>query len=324
MSTAKIGTHQVIPAMQQCNRAEIAAISSRKKETADEWAAKLDIPKSYGSYEEILEDPEIDAIYNPLPNHLHVPWTLKCLEYGKHVLCEKPLALTLDDLGKVMRAKEQTGLKVGEAFMVKLHPQWLKVKSLIDQGFIGRLELIHGFFSYFNNDPGNIRNVESYGGGALWDIGCYPVTTSRFIFGEEPLRVFASISSDPDFNVDKITSAMMVFPSGKTLFSASTQLVPYQRMQFFGTQKMLELRIPFNAPIDRPTEVIVHSGDKFEKSVEVISIPVCNQYTLQGDAFSEAILNDLEEPVPLLDTYENTKVIKALFQSAKENQAVNI
>ncbi len=324
LSTAKIGTNQVIPAMQQCNHAEIVAISSRKKETADECAARLGIPKSYGSYEEILEDPEIDAIYNPLPNHLHVPWTLKCLEHGKHVLCEKPLALTLDELEQVIRLKEQTGLKVGEAFMVKSHPQWLKVKELIQEGVIGKLELIHGFFSYFNDDPGNIRNVEEYGGGALWDIGCYPVTTSRFIFDEEPHRVFVSISNDPHFNIDRITSALMEFPSGKTLFTASTQLVPYQRMQFFGTEKMLEIRIPFNPPIDRPTEVVVHSGDKFEKSSEVISIPACNQFTLQGDAFSESIMKDLEEPVPLSDTYQNTKVIKALFRSAKENQAVNL
>ena len=323
MSTAKIGIRQVIPAMQRCNHAEITAISSRKKETADEWADKLGIPKSYGSYEEILQDPEIDAIYNPLPNHLHVPYTLKCLEQGKHVLCEKPLALTLDDLEQVMQLKEQSGLKVGEAFMVKTHPQWLKVKTLIDDGFIGKLELIHGFFSYFNDDPKNIRNVQDYGG-ALWDIGCYPITTSRFIFGEEPHRVFASMSNDPNFNIDKITSAIMEFPSGKTLFSASTQLVPYQRMQFFGTQKMIEIRIPFNPPIDRPTEIVIHSGDKFEKSANVISIPACNQYTLQGDAFSEAILNNLEEPVPLSDTYQNTRVIEALFHSAEINQAVSI
>ncbi len=316
LSTARIGTLQVIPAMQQGVQSEVLAIASRGIDEAKKWAGKLNIPKAYGTYEELLKDEEIDAIYNPLPNHLHVEWTIKCMQHGKHVLCEKPFALHSCDIPPVISLKEKTGLKVGEAFMVKTHPQWVKVKQLIEEGFIGKLELIQGFFSYFNDDPQNIRNIASYGGGALWDIGCYPVMTSRFIFGKEPVNVKASMTFDAAFNTDKIVSAILEFPSGKAVFTASTQLVPYQRMQFFGTEKMLEIAIPFNVPTDQPAQIIVYKGDKFEKTNEVITVPVCNQYTIQGDAFSKAIIDDEEEPVTLEDTYRNTIVIEALFKSA--------
>ena len=316
LSTARIGTSQVIPAMQQGELTEVCAIASRSIDEAKVWAGKLNIPKAYGSYEELLLDEEIEAIYNPLPNHLHVEWTIKSMQYGKHVLCEKPFALRSSDIPSVISLKKKKGLKIGEAFMVKTHPQWLKVKQLIEEGFIGKLELIHGFFSYFNNDPKNIRNIATYGGGALWDIGCYLVMTSRFIFGEEPVNVKASMTYDATFNIDKIVSAILEFPSGKAVFSASTQLVPYQRMQFFGTEKMLEISIPFNAPVEQPAEIIILKGDKFEKTNQVITIPVCNQYTIQGDAFSKAIIEDGEEPVTLEETYLNTKVIEALFRSA--------
>ncbi|MCH7512461.1 MAG: Gfo/Idh/MocA family oxidoreductase [Bacteroidetes bacterium] len=317
LSTARIGTLQVIPAMQQGELTEVAAIASRSIDEAKMWADKLNIPKAYSSYEELLQDEEIEAIYNPLPNHLHVEWTIKSMQHGKHVLCEKPFALHSSDIRPVITLKEKTGLKVGEAFMVKTHPQWLKVKQLIEEGFIGKLELIHGFFSYFNNDPHNIRNIAAYGGGALWDIGCYPVMTSRFIFGEEPVNIKASMTYDATFNTDKIVSAILEFPSGKAVFSASTQLVPYQRMQFFGTEKMLEISIPFNAPVEQPAEIIIFKGDKFENTNEVITVPVCNQYTIQGDAFSKAIIDDGEEPVTLEETYRNTKVIEAMFRSAR-------
>jgi len=316
LSTARIGTKQVIPAMQNGDFTEVTAIASRSKQIASEWADELGIPKAYGSYQELLEDDEIDAVYIPLPNHMHVEWTIECLHHGKHVLCEKPFALESNHIPPVIELKEKLGLKVGEAFMVKTHPQWLKVRQLIHEGFIGKLELIHGFFSYFNDDPENIRNIKEYGGGSLWDIGCYPVTTSRFIYGEEPLKIAASISNDDRFNVDKITSAILEFPSGKAIFSSSMQIVPYQRMQFFGTKKMLEILIPFNPPTDVSTEIIVNSGDKFGKTNEVITIPACNQFTIQADHFSKAILENTREPGTLEDAFNNTKVIEALFKAA--------
>jgi predicted dehydrogenase len=324
LSTAKIGVTQVIPAMQQCKHAEIVGIASRNEEDAKTVAAKLGIPNTYGGYETILQDPEIEAIYIPLPNHLHVEWIHKCLDAGKHVLCEKPLSLHSKDIKGIQEKAEKNKLKAGEAFMVKVHPQWLKVKELIAEGAIGDLKTIHGFFSYFNNDPGNIRNVKDYGGGALWDIGCYPVTQSRFIFGEEPTHVSASADLDPEFKTDRLMSGLLSFPSGTATFTASTQLVPYQRMLFFGTKKMLEIRIPFNAPIDRPCQIVVHQGDKFESGNTVIEIEICNQYTLQGDAFSKAILNDTDVPVKLDDTYNNTRVIEALFASVSESKIVQL
>ena len=237
LSTAKIGVTQVIPAMQMCKYADVVGIASRNKNDAENVARKLGIDNSYEGYETLLKDAEIEAIYIPLPNHLHVEWIHKCMEAGKHVLCEKPLALSSKDIEGIREKAEKYKLKVGEAFMVKVHPQWLKVKEMIVEGAIGDLRTIHGSFSYFNNDPGNIRNVQSYGGGALWDIGCYPVTQSRFIFGEEPLHVSAIADIDPNFNTDRLLSGLLSFPSGTATFTASTQLVPYQRMQFFWNKK---------------------------------------------------------------------------------------
>ncbi len=323
LSTAKIGVKQVIPAMQQCEYAEVTGIASRNKIDADSVAQEFDI-KSYEGYDAILSDPEIDAIYIPLPNHMHVEWIHKCIDAGKHVLCEKPLALNSDDILPIQEKATNKGLKVCEAYMVKVHPQWLKVKEMIAAGDIGKLKTINGFFSYYNNDPKNIRNVKEYGGGALWDIGCYPVTQSRFVFGEEPAFVSAVADIDPNFKTDRLLSGLLSFPSGTATFTASTQLVPYQRMQFYGTKKMIELLIPFNAPIDTPCQIVLHHGDKFEKENKVIEIPVCNQYTLQGDAMSKAILNDGIVPVQLEDTYKNTRVIEALFESAFNQKIVKI
>ena len=201
----------------------------------------------------MLADPEIEAVYNPLPNHLHVPWSVRAMEAGKHVLCEKPIALDAPEVLKLVDARTRTGKKVGEAFMVRTHPQWLRTRELIRAGAIGELRSILGFFSYFNNDPSNIRNVPDWGGGGLMDIGCYPINTSRFIFGEEPRRVSALIENDPKLGVDRLTSAMLDFPSGQSVWTCSTQLVNYQRMQFFGTTGQIEIEIPFNAPPDRPT-----------------------------------------------------------------------
>jgi len=213
---------------------EIAAIASRDLQKAKEAAKKLGIPKAYGSYEELLADTEIEAVYNPLPNHLHVPWSIKAAEAGKHVLCEKPLSLTVAESRTLLEVRERCGVKIGEAFMVKTHPQWLRTRELIQKGVIGELRAIVGAFSYFNRDPENVRNNAEWGGGGLMDVGCYTITTSRFIFGEEPSRVAGLIERDPDFKTDRLASAILDFPSGQAVFTCSTQMVPYQRMQFLG------------------------------------------------------------------------------------------
>jgi predicted dehydrogenase len=317
LSTARIAVNKVIPAMQRSKYCEISAIASRTSSAAEKVSASHGIPRHYGSYTELLEDKNIDAVYNPLPHHLHYEWTMKCLEAGKHVLCEKPLALSVDHVRDLMRMRDRTGLKVGEAFMVHTHPQWTDAVQRIRNGALGGVHTIHGFFSYDFRDPDNFRNHAETGGGGLWDIGCYPVFASRMVFGEEPDRVIGLFERDPNWNIDRVTSAILKFPSGQSTFTCATQSVPHQRMQFFGNVKMLEIRIPFNAPNDVPCVSLLYDGDLHGRNIKEIQYPVCDQYTLQGDAFAKAILFDEDVPVPLENTLRNTAVLQALFNSEK-------
>lgn len=321
LGVAAIAVKKVIPAMQKGDWSEIMAIASRDVKKAREAGTKLGIEKAYGSYEALLADPEIEAVYNPLPNHLHVPWSIKAAEAGKHVLCEKPVSLTVAEAKTLLAARDRCGVKIGEAFMVKTHPQWLRTRELIHRGVIGELRAIFGAFSYFNRDPQNVRNVRDWGGGGLMDIGCYPITTSRWMFGEEPLGVSGAIETDSVFGIDRLTSAVMEFPSGHSIFSCSTQLVPYQRMQFLGTKGRIEIKIPFNAPNDRPCEVMVDDGrDVFGSGITTEVIPICDQYTIQGDAFSRAIREGGDVPVPLEDAIANMAVIEAVFRAAESGR----
>jgi predicted dehydrogenase len=321
LGAAAIAVRKVIPAMQQGEWSEVAAIASRDVRKAEDAAHKLKIDKAYGSYEDLLADPEIEAIYNPLPNHLHVPWSIKAAEGGKHVLCEKPLSLNVAEARTLLAARDRSGVKMGEAFMVKTHPQWLRTRELIRKGVIGELRSIVGVFSYFNRDPQNVRNVPEWGGGGLMDIGCYTITTSRWIFGEEPLRVAGILERDPEFATDRLASAILEFPSGEAMFTCSTQLVPYQRMQFLGTQGRIEIEIPFNAPNDRPTRLFIDDGrDVFGSGIRTETIPVCDQYTVQGDAFSRAIREGTEVPVPLEDAIANMAAIEAVFRAAESGK----
>ena len=318
LSTAAIGLKKVLPAMQRGDYTHVTAIASRDLAKAQEAAAALDIATAYGSYEELLADPNIDAIYNPLPNQLHVPWTIKAAEAGKHVLCEKPLSLSADEARTLLAVRERTGVKIGEAFMIRSHPQWLRLRALLDEGRIGELRSITGYFSYFNINPANIRNQVDCGGGALMDIGCYLIHASRYAFAQEPRRVVACIDRDPEMHTDRLTSALLDFPGGHAIFTCSTQLVPYQRIQFLGTKGRIEIEIPFNAPPDRPTHLFVDDGrDLFGSGRTVETFPICDQYTLQGDAFSRAILEDTEVPVPLEQAIKNMEVIDAIFRSAE-------
>jgi len=314
MSTAEIGAAKVIPAMQNSPYCDIQALASRSLGTAKTLAAKLTIPKTFGSYEELLGCAEIDAVYIPLPNHLHVPWSIKALEAGKHVLCEKPIALSAAEAQTLLdTSKKHPELKIMEAFMYRHHPQWQKTRKLVASGQIGELQTIQSFFSYYNTDPNNIRNRADIGGGGLMDIGCYTISLARFIFDAEPQKVCGLIEYDPKLEVDRTTSAILDFGRGTATFTCSTQSAPYQRVNIFGTRGRIEIEIPFNAPPDQPCRMWCQTQDQTEE----ISFPICNQYTIQGDLFSKAILNDTDVPTPLEDAVANMKVIEAVMQSAK-------
>ena len=325
LSTARIGVRKVIPGMQAGALSEVTAIASRDESRAREAASELGIAKAYGSYEELLADPEIDAIYNPLPNQMHVPWTAKAAEAGKHVLCEKPLSLTVAEAETLLDVRERTGVKIGEAFMIRSYTQWLRAAELIRGGRIGTLRSVLAHFSYFNVDAKNIRNQVESGGGALYDIGCYCIQSARVGFGALPRRVAGLIERDPDFGTDRLTSAVLDFAGGQAIFTCSTQLIPYQRVHFFGTRGRIEMEIPFNAPIDRPTRILIdETGDLSGSGIVAEEFPIADQYTMQGDAFSRAILENTEVPVPLEDAIANMKVIEAIFESAKSNGWVEI
>lgn len=313
MSTAGIGATKVIPAMQNSKHCDIQAIASLSLEKAKALATKLTIPRTFGSYEELLNCAEIDAVYIPLPNHLHVPWSIKALEAGKHVLCEKPIALSAPEAQKLLDASEKhPNLKIMEAFMYRHHPQWQKARELAASGKIGSLQTIQSFFSYYNTDPANIRNMANIGGGGLMDIGCYTISLARFIFGAEPQKVCGLMEYDPQLGVDRLTSAILDFSRGTSTFTCSTQLAPYQRVNIFGTRGRIEIEIPVNAPPDQPCRLWCQTQDQTEE----ISFPICDQYTLQGDLFSKAILNDTDVPTPLEDAVANMKEIDAIVQSA--------
>ena len=321
LGAASIAVRKVIPAMQRGDWSEITAIASRDERKAKETASLLGIPRAYGSYEALLADPDVEAIFNPLPNHLHVPWSIQCAEAGKHVLCEKPLSLTVAEARRLLAVRDRTGVLIEEAYMVRTHPRWLRVRDLVRSGRIGELRSAQGFFSYFNRDPKNIRNLAGAGGGALMDIGCYPITTSRLVFGEEPRRVLGLLERDPDMKIDRLTSAILDFPSGQAVFTCSTQLTPYQRMQFFGTKGRIDLEIPFNAPNDRSTRILIDDGsDLFGGGIVAEEIPPCDQYTIQGDLFSRAVREGSKVPTPLEDAVQNMAVIEAVFRSAESGR----
>lgn len=315
LSTAKIGREKVIPAMQAGEFCDVVAIASRNKSHAQSEASRLNIPRAYGSYEELLTDADVDAVYIPLPNNLHVPWAIKAIEANKHVLCEKPLGLTSAEANQLLIvADNKPYLKVMEAFMYRFHPQWQNTLKLINEGAIGKLKNIHSFFSYYNVDSGNIRNKMDTGGGGMMDIGCYCISLSRFIFGREPEKVLGIVEYDTGLGIDCLASGILDFSTGTSSFTCSTQLMPYQRVNILGTEGRIEIEIPFNAPPDKHTHMWL---DKKSGTEEIIFDPV-DQYTIQGDLFSKAIINDTPVPTHLRDAVNNMMVIDAIFESGKE------
>jgi predicted dehydrogenase len=317
LGAARIATRKVIPAMQRGQWSTVTAIASREPGRAREAAAALGIPHAYGSYAELIADADIDAVYIPLPNHLHVPWSIRAAEAGKHVLCEKPIALTAPEAAILIEVRDRTGVLIQEAFMVRTAPQWLRAQAIVREGRLGELRAMSGFFSYFNEDPANVRHVAEYGGGALLDIGCYLVNTARMMFDREPAHVSAFIDRDPRFGVDRLCSMLLDFGSGQAAGTCATQLAPHQRVQILGTHGRLEIEVPFNAPPDRPCRIRVEEGqDRAGPELDVIDVDACDQYTVQGDLLSRAILEGAPAPYPLEDSIRNMRVIDALFASA--------
>ena len=321
LSTANIGLKKVIPAMQRSELTAVTAIASRDLAKARQAAEALGIATAYGSYEELLADPNIDAIYNPLPNQLHVPWTIKAAEAGKHVLCEKPLGMNAAEAESLLAVRARSGVKICEAFMVRSFPQWLRLRELLDAGRVGELRAVSGFFSYFNVNPENVRNRVETGGGGVYDIGCYMIQGARYAFGREPERVVAALERDPKMGTDRLASAILDFGGAHAIFTVSTQLIPYQRMNFLGSSGRIEIEIPVNAPNDRPTRIFIDStGDLSGSGIATETFPMGDQYTFQGDAFANAVRNNTEVPMPLEDSIGNMAVIDAIFRSAQTGQ----
>jgi predicted dehydrogenase len=322
LGAARIAVNKVIPAMRHCAHAEVVALASRDTEKAARVARELEIPRAFGSYEELLADPSIDVVYNPLPNHLHVPWSIRAAEAGKHVLCEKPIALSVRECLALKAVRDSTGVRIGEAFMIRTHPQWLRARDLLRNGAIGKPRAIHGSFSYFNTDATNIRNVAAFGGGALMDIGCYLIQASRFLFGTEPLEASAMADLDPAFGTDRMTSAVLRFPYGAhCVFTCATQAVWHQRVQILGETGRIEIEVPFNPPPDRKSRILISKGSS---PAEVEEFDPCDPFTIQADLYSNAVLNQEEVPTPLEDSLSNMSVLEAVAEAARTGRTVPV
>jgi len=321
LSTAKIGIDAVIPAIQMCSNGEVVAIASRNLTKAEAAAAGLGIATAYGSYEELLDDPEVEAVYNPLPNHLHVPWSIRALEAGKHVLCEKPIAMNAKEAVELIQAtRRHPSLKGMEAFMYRSHPRWRAIRGLLGDGGIGDLTTIHSIFTYYNVNPEDYRNVPEYGGGGLLDIGCYSISSSRWLFGDEPKRVFGIVDYDPTFKIDRLASAILDFGVGTATFTCGTQVPLYQREDIYGTRGRIMIEDPFNPPLDEPARAWLHTVDETRELISAAA----NQYTLMGEAFGEAALSGTDVPTPLEDALANMRVIDAVLKSGRTGKWVEL
>jgi predicted dehydrogenase len=319
LSTADIGMRKVIPAIQNAANAEVVAIASREAGRAAAAAHNLGIPRSYGSYEALLEDDGVDAVYNPLPNDLHAPWSVAALEAGRHVLCEKPLGMSEAEARTMAAAAETAGRLLGEAFMYRHHPSWREAVRLVRSGAIGTLQAVQSWFSYHNDDPTNIRNQREHGGGALMDIGCYCVNLSRWLFDAEPVAIEGRVRRDPTLGVDTLSSGLLVFPAGgHASFTCSTRCEPDQRVHVVGDRGRIEIDIPFNIPPDRATTIQVTAGGDppVAPATTVRRFPAANAYTLQAEAFGRAIATPGEAFVPIEDAIANQIVLDALLTSS--------
>ncbi len=325
ISTAAIGVRKVIPGMMASPRCRVDAISSRSLPAAEAAAADLGIPTAYGSYEALLADPDIDAVYNPLPNHLHTEWNLAAVRAGKHVLAEKPLAMNVAEAETVFAEADRHGVRVVEAFMYRTHPTWLEVKRLMAAGEIGALRHVQTFFGYRNLDAGNIRNIAEFGGGALYDVGCYAINSARWLFGTEPEVIGATIDRDHmegSFGTDTVTAALLQFPNGTATFACATSIEHGQWVHIMGDTGRIELWIPFNIPPDLQTHITVAQGGSppVAPAVRRIDFPPVDQYATQADAFAAHVLDDAPPAVTPADSIANMRVIDAVFVAARRTE----
>lgn len=324
LGASRFAIQLALPAMRRGPLTQLAALASRDLARSKEAAAALGIPTAYGSYEELLADPTIDVIYNPLPNHMHVEWTARAARAGKHVLCEKPIAISAAEAETLVAVQRETGKLIAEAFMVRHHPQWHQARAWVREGRIGELRSVQTAFSYFNRDAGNIRNKKDVGGGALYDIGCYVATTARFLFDREPIRAVAVIERDPDFGTDRLSSGLVDFGGAHLSFTVSTQAVPYQRVNAFGTKGRIEVEIPFNAPADRACRIFFDDGSQLGgRSAEETAFPVVDQYHLQSESFSRAVRagaaqSSMESSIEV--AVGNMRLIDALYRSGESGR----
>ena len=316
LSTADIGMSKVTPAIQKAENCEVVAIASRDPERAQTAAGRLGIPAWADSYEALLELDHVDAVYIPLPNDMHAEWTIKAAAAGKHILCEKPLAMTAAQAEEMVAACDEAGVKLGEAFMYRHHPSWLEAIKLVRDKSIGELRAVQSFFSYFNDDPDNIRNRPENGGGAVMDIGCYNINLSRMLFGAEPSRIESAVQRDPVMGIDTLTSAVLEFPDGgQSTFTCATRAEPYQRVHIIGTVGRIEIEIPFNIPPDVETRLFLTAGGDPPADPDTLTVvfPASDQYTVQADLFAKAILDDTDVPVPPSDAIANMRVIESIL-----------
>ncbi|MGJ8691350.1 MAG: Gfo/Idh/MocA family protein [Thalassotalea sp.] len=321
ISTAQIGREKMIPALQASIHNEVYAIASRSQAQADAFAKQAGIAHAYSDYEQLLNDPNIDVIYNPLPNHLHVPWTIKAMEAGKHVLCEKPIGLDVSEVEKLIAATQKyPKLKVMEAFMYRFHPQWALAKQLIAEGKIGKVTTIDAVFTFHNVDANNVRNQPGIGGGGLMDVGCYCISAARYLLDKEPLQVTGKLSMDGNFEIDKHANALLDFGDLQASIFCSMQSEPAQRVYIMGEKGSLTIEFPFYQPDDCDARLII----KHDQSPEVHQVAACNHYQKQADALAIAINNNADTPTPLTDALANMKVIDAIFKSHKNNSWVSI
>ena len=321
LSTANIGTEKVIPAIQAAPNCEVVAIAGRDIDVTRTSADQLGIRRSHGSYQDLLDDPAIEAVYIPLPNHLHAEWTIRAAYAGKHVLCEKPLALTSTDALRMVDACAEADVKFMEAFMYRLHPSWQKAVELVHNGSIGDLVAVRSWFSNYNDDPTNIRNIRDFGGGALMDIGCYSINLSRMLFGTEPNRVASTITRDPDTGVDILSSGILEFGNRTANFTCSTRCEPDQRVHIYGTQGRISIDIPFNIPPDRPTQIHLTSGGNppVAPATQTFTFEPADQYRIEAELFAAAILGETEVPIPPADGVANMVVLEQLLEAAHEH-----
>ena len=321
LGTARIALERVIPAMHRSEMCDVRAIASRDARRAAEAAEAAGIPVCCGSYEELLADPEVEAVYNPLPNHLHVEWSIRALQAGKHVLCEKPLACSADELPPLIEMRERTGLIIEEAVMVRDHPQWSRVRDLIDGGRIGTVRNVQLSYSHFSDDPGDIRNQEAAGGGGLLDVGSYCSAIARLIFDDEPVRAMALLDRDPRFGTDRFVTAVLEFRGGHASFFCSTQSSRCQVVQIVGTTGWMRAEVPFAHPPDLPARLLIGSNvAPGTEPDEIVRFDPVDQYRLQAERFGRQVRGAASSRWPLETGVANLRVLDALRRSGESGR----